>query len=407
MASHPTGQPQTLPPVYAWNWPDKYLGPIIALYIILLTIIILVAVLLIFRGIRTFGIRKCSLNPMIWATILTILAAVGFEGISLYIDANDVASDINKPIFGTLEYVSFTTFAGWFILVYIVMIVRIRFAFEDNPQYSVSKKALIQLIIPGVVCAASMIIFAGFSSTIANRETRITLVVLMALSEIIFNTLLLRLFLTRLYRMTQNLDDTLESLMIQMAAIELDTNTSTSVTSGENTPKPESQQNNSGNNTNDDMRDLGDLNDLGDLGRSGTPMSDMNKSLSAVSVESIKSDMIRTRSDQSEIVDTMIQISLLTIISVFVQQLWLWFWIFMYFIGYEQFQFKNGWWIQAMIMLICKHVAVATNCVALYLSFPFNTNHYNVLCCCCHKWLRSCCVKYISLRQMRRAMSKR
>ena len=182
------------------------------------------------------------------------------------------------------------------------------------------------------------------------------------------------MFSKRLYRMIAHLDESFEELIVNVDKIRMNT---IDATHEQNNNFVAPQQ-------------------------SEAELQAQSQSQSELMMEEniITNRIERNRINQTEIVNMMAKVSLLTIISV----------IFMnvYFIAiiYFLFDFRHNpnqdsisvYQLVARIELI---IGLCWNCFTLYATFPFNDKQYVKCCGLCHKGLKYCCIACVTKRILR------
>ena len=108
-------------------------------------------------------------------------------------------------------------------------------------------------------------------------------------------------------------------------------------------------------------------------------------------MEENRTGIEKNRVHQTEIVNMMAKVSLLTIISL----------IFMnvYFVAviYSLFEIRNQAKqdfisVYELVLRIELIIGLCWNCFTLYATFPFNDKQYVKCCASCHKGLKNCCI---------------
>ena len=107
----------------------------------------------------------------------------------------------------------------------------------------------------------------------------------------------------------------------------------------------------------------------------------------------MKDRMHKISMHETEVVNMMAKISLLTIISeIFVN-------IFLIMVAYEKFKEAHAIDVSFEYIIVEQSViivAVCLNCFTLYAMFVLNDQHYIKFCGFCHKGLKKCCVMCVT-----------
>ena len=306
---------------------------------------LILGLLLLIRGQQFFGsIQAFFADILAMVSFICIVGSLTFmalhwlefvPGISL--NNNNLASAI-----------AIITFAVTTCCFYIAIIYRVYVTFKNNVAYALSRLEL-KCFGLFVVWQFGLIMFVGlYDRHVTQLEATIVYAIFMFI-DILMNFVLLYLFLKRLYRMILHLDESFQTLMDDMEQIRMDS-----------------------------MDDT---------------ISHPNNSSHSVESNQIMQNVKRNTMEQTEIVDMMAKISLLTIIS----EIFVHIWLTMVIIDIN-LKLYNYSWTYIVISSMMIDVGVFFNSFVLYATFPFNDSHYMKFCRICHNCLKGCCVIYAAKR---------
>ena len=110
--------------------------------------------------------------------------------------------------------------------------------------------------------------------------------------------------------------------------------------------------------------------------------------------------MEKIRMQETEVVNMMAKISLLTIVCEIFINIYL---IILVYLNLEDVYQHDT--LKAKYMVIMGHFALiigyCVNCFTLYAAFVFNGDHYMICCAFCHKSLKKCCVMCVTRQAFR------
>ena len=238
----------------------------------------------------------------------------------------------------------------WF---YITIIYRVYISFKNNIEY---KHPRFELIGSAIFVALSfgMVLFVfvyAFYYGIDIETYEIVIISIIRI-DIFLNMIILYMLLKRLYRLMVALDESSEKLIVNVKQIRMSTIEATLDHDQENNFATLEQQSQS-----------------------------ESESESQLMIEENRNKIEKNRINQTQIVNMMAKVSLLTIISL----------IFMnaYYVAavhwYNQSDVTS---VHELVLII----GVCWNCLTLYTTFPFNDKQYVKYCGLCHKGVKSCCV---------------
>ena len=307
------------------------------------------------KGIYFFGgINQCIRSHLSASALIVFILAILFVATSLVIDTLDYFTDdinsSNKR--STIGYIVTSSFILLYVLVYVAMISRVHSTFQNSVTYAVSKGTIYFLVFVCVTCAFIVLCVLFFNKEGSSMIT----VVIIGFVDILLNVAVLRIFMTRLYKMIEELNESFHSLIIEMSSINLNEQS----------------------------------------------VSINTKAIKKINYEIIDEKLNKNHMDQNQIVDLMIKISSLTIICVIFQHVWIWFSIYCYIQG----QGDGEYYVLYLIAIILRHIGVLVNCCALYLTFAFNEDQYMRFCGLCHRCMKDCCVRYIGRRRYKQRQTK-
>ena len=255
----------------------------------------------------------------------------------------------------------------WF---YITIIYRVYISFKNNNEYKLSRLELICLAL-FVLWQFGVILFLIVYNSFTPLEAGILFIIVLCI-DIAFNIAILYVFLKRLYQMIVSLDESFETLIINMDEIRM-----SSMSSNSEIDKHF-----------DDNINHKDKND--DVSQSDLISDD--------EIE-IKDKMQKISMQETEVVNMMAKISLLTIVSeIFINV----FLIMIAYLNVDQTYGDNAFnQTYAIVEQLALMIGLCLNCFTLYATFIFNDDHYMKCCGFCHKNLKKCCVICVTRQALR------
>ena len=299
---------------------------------------------LLLRGASFYG-SLCGFlkNVLAWLSfvyfVITVIAVI-LELVAFYI-LHESPYLLDIKIFGNIL---FAIDLCWY---YIAIIYRVYISFKNNIEYKLSRSELIgsAILVATPFCTVTFVSVYIFYDGVDAEAFEIMIVIIICV-DISFNLILLYMLLKRLYRMIVRLDDSFEKLIVNVEQIRMDTIDAT---------------------------------------------VEQSQSESELMMEENRNRMEKNRINQTEIVNMMAKVSLLTIISLIFMN--------MYFAGviYALFAFENQTnqdliSVYDLVLRIEFIIGLCWNCFTLYATFPFNDKQYIKCCILCHKGLKNCCV---------------
>ena len=322
--------------------------------------VIILALCLLFRGASFYGsVRKFFKNVLASLSFVYFVMTVIVLGtLCIAIKSRSVSESITMMLFST---VLFIVNICWF---YITIICRVYMSFKNSNEYKLSRRELI---------GSAMFVASQFGSITltffyaAGTGLFIIMFVIVICIDTSFNLIFLYMFLKRLYRMIAHLDESFEKLVvtadqIRMSRIDIASEQDNSLA----TPPQPSQSH-----------------------------SQVQSQSALIMQENIITNRIEQNSiNQTEIVNLMAKVSLLTIISeIFIN---------MYFIDFLHLAITfNSNQDSIPIYIYSFIIGLCWNCFTLYATFPFNDKQYVKCCGLCHKGLKNCCVVCVTKRIFR------
>ena len=262
----------------------------------------------------------------------------------------------------------------WF---YVTIIYRVYISFKNNDKYKLSRLELLCLAL-FVLWQLGFIIFLEIANL--DRWEAAIIFIFVVCIDIAFNITILHVFLKRLYQMILSLDESFESLIVDMDEIRMNSLDETEHMH---------------------MGDDGDNNYHHDHDHLGSKLSITSGSDTASKQSDLMDRMHKIRIQETEVINIMAKISLLTIVSeIFIN-------IFLSMVVFLNIDEANdhgtdvsdGYVAVEQLMLI---IAVCINCFTLYATFVFNDDHYIKCCGLCHKSLKQCCLICVTRQSLRR-----
>ena len=246
----------------------------------------------------------------------------------------------------------FTFNVCWF---YITIIYRVYISFKNNNEYKLTRLELICLAFSALL-QFDLLFLCSYKTPRVTRPSDAGIIFIIVLCiDIALNITILYVFLKRLYQMILDLDASFDTLIRKFNMHEAD-----------NVSPPLQLQ------------------------------LQLQSDLICNDEIEIRDKMEKIRMQESEVVNIMAKISLLTIVSeIFIN---------IYFIMiasvYLDDALKNFDWTGTYQYWIMEQFAwitgVCINCFTLYATFVFNDDHYMKCCRCCHKRLKKCCVRCVT-----------
>ena len=332
---------------------------------IILVVITSLGILLLVRGSIFFGsIKEFCQNRLAILSLIYIILAFLFvlhewtlftPGINL--------TDSNKGVY----YISGVVFASCIPLFYTSLVQRVYITFMVNNEHALSQRE-IRLLIIFICLQFTALLF----QIIYNKENTLDVLELNVVTicailiDICVNILVLYLFLKRLYRMVLNLDESFQSLMME----DMEDYSSKRKSMVSKDSQDEKQNENE--------------NDIS-LYRSGSYSDSSESNRIMVKIEG-------NATEQTQIVDIMAKITLLTIISEILFCIWV-----ILFLSILNAEYSDTLKIIQNIML---EIWLCFNCFALYATLIFNNDHYIMCCGLCHNCFKTCCANYVAKRSI-------
>lgn len=309
---------------------------------ICLLIVFCIRSLKFFNGCSSFAQNKLSL-----LSLLTISTSV----IYLIAEWNTVFTLIYNPSQYNLAYhIMFGIIGIHLGIFYLLLIFRVHVAFKDRIEYKLTNCEIKSLICFLLTLILEMLFIDVGGSMIFTDWFSWPYLVSIAIfifTDILFNVVVLYMFLHRLYRMILNLDESLQQLLLQMQRTSLM----------------------NANKNYDDMHD--------------------EESKAAMIHVQLQDKVAGNRKYQMEIVDMMTKISLLTMISQVLFHIWDIMFIVTHAMGFG----SNCPLL--LIIAVIRGIGMFFNAFASHSVLVYNNNHYVKCCEIPHGLLNKCCVLYV------------
>ena len=376
------------------------------LFFLGLTVVVILIIIIIFvvRSINFFGTRELHHNKLVVVSLFTMLVSLADVSILFYASTQYVI--INAPLTSLILCVVINNGVYYtsIILLYISLLLRLDAIFRSDKKYCISKNSI--FMIGSVILIDSIASFYGVfmlyiicQSYVSTSKLNVTHLVegavplvIVVIDGVVINTTLLYMFLNRLYRILQTMDQRFQLLI------------------GDKDKKDTANNRNGNYNYNCVASSK--------LTVQSTPSSDgdvideiqhdnnfINKIDDLDSNEEEQFEISKNQSEQHDIVNLMTKISWLTIVSIVLGQ---GFNLTLMIADMENvLTYKHLWEKYASVAVLFRCIEAMTNCVVLYFTFVFNTSQYTRCCNLCHQCLKNCCIGYIVRRNIRNMNANR
>ena len=310
-------------------------------------LIMILGIFLLLRGANFYGtIHHFIKSPLVALSLVYLLLTLLYvsEGWVEFL-AITYTSHKNLNMLGYVYDALLTVNMYWF---YTTIVYRVYIAFKYNSEYKLTRFEIVLLSV-FIVCQFGLGIFATFLGNSVDRVVYAIIAMGLLFVDIATNLIVLYLFLKRLYLMIFALDESFQTLIVNVEHIRMHT-----------------------------------------MNRSSDHNDDDAKSESEIRLEN-------NTMQQTEVVNMMAKISLLTIISeMFIDSLLVTQMVLEF--NYSDDINSVPFLITHNIMLI---ICLCVNCFTLYATFVFNDDHYVKCCGFCHTSLKKCCVKCVTTHTLR------
>ena len=262
-------------------------------------------------------------------------------------------------------------------LFYITIIYRVYISFKSNNEYKLSRLELICLAL-FVVWQLGFMTCAAFYNILDKLEYAIMFIIVLCI-DIAFNITILYIFLKRLYQMILSLDESFEALVINMDEVRMNSDNIDGTIVGTDR--------------------LDDIDHYDQDKNHNMPITDANEADLPNDEIEIRDRMQKISMHETEVVNMMAKISLLTIISeIFINSS-------LIMIVYLNIDEAHGNYITNDVYTILEQlfliIGFCINCFTLYATFIFNDDHYMKCCGFYHTNLKKCCVICVTRKTFR------
>lgn len=284
-----------------------------------------------------------------------VVLGLGYLVSDLYFTSIATISTWSRLSDTTERIVEFSLLGAIIVMFYVSMVLRVHELFKNNAMYQLSQSNLICLFLLALLFCGFWFTFTATKSWQFGAIVEMLLWTAAYICDVAINTTILILFLKRLYQMLKHLNVRLNKLMVDVEMESI---------------------------TNEMVLEI-----------------DNNNTDNLVKSESLQQRITGNETEKNEIVNLMVKISLLTIVSQILQQIWIFAEIYYNVVlmetGRDVYSFNS-------IARLCKNIWVVTSCTALYLAFIFNEQQYYFCCKSCHNCIQNNCIKCIYYNKMQR-----